>query len=88
MVSSGMLRRVALVRTDGSRGLRCSEKSVLTRATRRNIPEDNILPSHRRENLKSYIGNIYFYKVYKIWGFHFGDYKEWRILECDAMWRL
>jgi hypothetical protein len=33
-----MLRRVAL----------------LTRTTRRNIPEDSILHSHRRENLKSY----------------------------------
>jgi hypothetical protein len=29
--------------------------SVLTRATWRNIPEDAILHSHRRENLKSYI---------------------------------
>jgi hypothetical protein len=37
MVSSGLLRRVALVRT-----------------TRRNNPEDTILHSHRRENLKSY----------------------------------
>jgi hypothetical protein len=31
-----------------------SETSVLTRATRRNIPEATILHSHRRENLKSY----------------------------------
>jgi hypothetical protein len=33
--------------------LRSSETSVLIRATRRNIPEDNIRHSHRRENLKS-----------------------------------
>jgi hypothetical protein len=72
MVSSGKLRRMALVRTDVSEddlvflrsvrqlivtasvvpissilitlleGLRSSETSVLTRATRRNIPEDTI----------------------------------------------
>jgi hypothetical protein len=34
------------------------ETSVLTRATRRNIPEDTLLHSHRRENLKSYIGGM------------------------------
>jgi hypothetical protein len=103
MVSSGMLRRVALVRTDVSEelsasirvttigevgttlavtsnrlrsvrrwlvtasvvptspilvtlmvALRFSETSILTRATRHNIPEDTIFQSHRRENLKSY----------------------------------
>jgi hypothetical protein len=99
MVSSGILRRVALVRTGVSEELSASfirvtrigelgttlaavrrllvaasvvpsspilvtlikealctsETSVLTRATRRNIPEDTILHSHRRENLKSYV---------------------------------
>jgi hypothetical protein len=35
--------------------LSSAETSVLTTATRRNIQEDGILHSHRRENLKSYI---------------------------------
>jgi hypothetical protein len=34
--------------------LSSSETSVLTRATRRNIPKYTILHSHRRKNLKSY----------------------------------
>jgi hypothetical protein len=62
MSSSGMLRRVVLVRTDvseelgtPSHPLTAFETSVLTRATRRNIPEDAILHSHRRDNLKSYM---------------------------------
>jgi hypothetical protein len=31
------------------------ETTVLTRATRHNIPENGFLHSHRRENLKSYV---------------------------------
>jgi hypothetical protein len=84
MTSSGMLSRVALVRTDVSEELRVflrnvrrllvtasvvpsspilvnlmketlrsSKTSDLTRTTRRNIPEDAILHSYGRENLKS-----------------------------------
>jgi hypothetical protein len=36
-------------------GIRYSEASVLTRATQRHVPEDGILHSDYRENLKSYI---------------------------------
>jgi hypothetical protein len=35
--------------------LSSSETLVFTRATWRNVPEDDILYSHHRENLKSYI---------------------------------
>jgi hypothetical protein len=34
--------------------IRSSETSVLTKNTRRKIPEDGFLHSHRRENLKSF----------------------------------
>jgi hypothetical protein len=64
---SRMLHCVALVRTDVSEefsasiitrmmeALSSSKTLVLTRATWRNVPEDAILHSHCRENLKSYI---------------------------------
>jgi hypothetical protein len=42
-----------------------SETLVLTRAPRRNIPEDAILPSHRRDNLKSYITRL-IYSVFSL----------------------
>jgi hypothetical protein len=55
MASSGMLRPVAIVRIDVS-----EELSAEGDAKRRNIPEDAILHSHRRENLRSYIITITF----------------------------
>jgi hypothetical protein len=48
MSSSGMLRRVALVRTDVS-----EELSASTIRVTRIGEEDAILHSHRRQNLKS-----------------------------------
>jgi hypothetical protein len=54
--------------------LSSSETSVLTRATRRNIPEDAVLHSDRRENLKSYK-----------WEINLNDYRkvkeEWKLWE-------
>jgi hypothetical protein len=80
MASSGMLRRVTLVRTKTflsilrpllvtadvvpsspilvtllTEELSSYETSDPTRATRPGIPEDTILHSHSRENLKSYM---------------------------------
>jgi hypothetical protein len=52
--------------TSNHRTLRSSETSVITRATRRNIPEYTILHSHRRESIKSYNYVITFHFIYKI----------------------
>jgi hypothetical protein len=55
LVTAGVVPRSPILVTLMMEAIRSSETSVLTRSTRRNTPENVILHSHRRENLKSYI---------------------------------
>jgi hypothetical protein len=40
------------------------------------------------DSLACLLFNIALEKVCKIWGFHGGDYEEWRLLGCYAVWLL
>jgi hypothetical protein len=53
--------------------------SVLTRATRRNIPEDDILRSHQRENLTSYTVRFEVFTVVTVKRSIF-----WDVTPCDS----
>jgi hypothetical protein len=77
-----------------------SETSVLTRATRRNNPEDTILHKEcrlqgyknpvRTSQMTHYISTTKSSQLMlcKIWGFNGGDYEEFRLLGRYAMWLL
>jgi hypothetical protein len=71
--------------------LSSSETSVLTRATRRNITEDTILHSHRRENPKSY---LYFDQLMKVMDFkamlllyNFPIHAEFSCQKSNKFWK-
>jgi hypothetical protein len=55
IVSAYALPSTLIISTLIMAAIRFSETSALTRATRRHIPEDDILYSHRCEHLKSWL---------------------------------
>jgi hypothetical protein len=78
MPSSEILRRVALLRTDVSEERIASFMKVTRIGELRTV----LAVSSNRSTLWRKVIQ------YKIWGFHGGDYEEWCLLGCYAVWLL
>jgi hypothetical protein len=63
LVTAKVVRSSQILVTLMMEATRSSETSVFTRVTRRNLPDDGMLHSYRRENIKSYIALLYFTSV-------------------------
>jgi hypothetical protein len=95
---AGMIRRVALVRTDVSdklsasiiRVTRIGELGTLAvTSNRRLLREPHGITSQKTQFfIVTAVKIVHVLSLCKIWGFHGGDYEEWCLLGCYAVWLL